>query len=107
MEYIVHNGHTHFAVLHHFQRKYSANRSSHASVSNRKGGENMICETEARDLRDYARFFERTSVFDNVDTLIEVSIAALTTEPELRDVGRSLISLARYYVCKTLKSHCD
>lgn len=30
-------------------------------------------------------------------TLVEVCTAALTTEPELRDIGRSLIALVRYY----------
>jgi hypothetical protein len=34
-------------------------------------------------------------------TLTEVSIAALTTEPELLNIGRSLITLARYYAHKT------
>ena len=34
------------------------------------------------------------------DTLIEVSIAALTTESELRDIGRSLIALVRYHASK-------
>jgi hypothetical protein len=29
--------------------------------------------------------------------LVEICTAALTTEPELRDVGRSLISLVRYH----------
>jgi hypothetical protein len=74
----------------------------------------MICGTEPRDRRNVACFFEQPNLFDNADALIEISVAALTTEPELRDIGRSLISLARYYVCKkdhhfsaSLKSNCD
>ncbi len=35
-------------------------------------------------------------------TLLEVSIAALTTEPELQDIGRSLIRLARYHEHTTI-----
>jgi hypothetical protein len=40
---------------------------------------------------------------DTVETLTEVSVAALTTDdPELRDFGRALISLVRYYAVKTM-----
>jgi|GEM_PF-2900393 len=35
---------------------------------------------------------------DDLDaTLTEISVAALTTEPELRDHARSLVLLARYH----------
>jgi len=62
----------------------------------------MIWGTEAHNARNDARFIEQLSQLDNATTLIEVSIAALTTEPDLRDVGRSLIALARYYARKKL-----
>jgi len=107
MEYIVHNGHTHFAVLGRFSARIRKKcRLMQRSVTAREATV-MICGTEPRDTRNVACFFEQPSLFDNADALIEISVAALTTEPELRDIGRSLISLARYYVCKTLKADCD
>jgi len=62
----------------------------------------MIWGTESRNAHNDARFIEQLSQLDDATTLIEVSVAALTTEPDLRDVGRSLIALARYYSCKKL-----
>jgi len=107
MEYIVHNGHTHFAAFVHSRATIREKcRLMQLSVIAREATV-MICGTEPRDTRNVACFFEQSNLFDNADTLIEISVAALTTEPELRDIGRSLISLARYYVCKTLKSACD
>jgi hypothetical protein len=35
------------------------------------------------------------------EVVTEVAVAALTTEPELRDIGRSLIALTRYWDRKT------
>jgi hypothetical protein len=62
----------------------------------------MIWGTESRNASNDTRFFEQLSQLDDATTLIEVSVAALTTEPDLRNVGRSLIALARYYACKKL-----
>jgi hypothetical protein len=67
----------------------------------------MIWGTESRNVRNGAHFIEQLSQIDDATTLIEVSVAALTTEPDLRDVGRSLIALARYYACKKLGSVSD
>jgi len=107
MEYIVHNGPTHFAALVHLGATSREKcRLMQRSVTAREVT-GMICGTEPRDMRNVACFFEQPSLFDSADTLVEISVAALTTEPELRDIGRSLISLARYYVCKTLKSNYD
>lgn len=107
MEYIVHNGHTHFAAHADLcARSREKCRLMRRSVTAREATV-MICGTEPRDMRNVALFFEQPSLFDNADTLIEISVAALTTAPELRDIGRSLISLARYYVRKTLTSDCD
>jgi hypothetical protein len=41
---------------------------------------------------------------DMVETLTEVSVAALTTDPELRDFGRALISLVRYHAVRTMSA---
>jgi len=37
---------------------------------------------------------------DRAQTLTEVSLSALTTEPELRDIGRALIALTRYHAAR-------
>ena len=42
------------------------------------------------------------SLFDTPgEILTEVAVSALTTEPELRDIGRALITLTRYHATKT------
>ena len=69
---------------------------------NTKGGEGLTYRIEPSAMRHDARFL---SLMDAVDTLTEVSIAALTTDPDLRDVGRSLISLVRYHAQKTESGH--
>lgn len=33
-------------------------------------------------------------------TLTEISVSALTTEPDLRDIGRALIALCRYHAAR-------
>jgi len=37
---------------------------------------------------------------DRGHTLTEISVSALTTEPELRDIGRALIALTRYHAAR-------
>lgn len=49
-------------------------------------------------------FTEGLGFREATTTLLEVSIAALTTEPELQNIGRSLISLARYHASKMASS---
>lgn len=61
----------------------------------------MACQTEYIDPRNVAGIFEQMSQLDTADVLTEVSVAALTTDPDLRDIGRSLISLARYHLYKS------
>jgi hypothetical protein len=39
-----------------------------------------------------------------VETVTEVSVAALTTDPDLRDFGRALISLVRYHAARTVSA---
>ena len=44
---------------------------------------------------------------DRQGILIDVSVAALTTEPELREIGRALITLTRYWESKlSRESQC-
>jgi len=45
---------------------------------------------------------QQLELFDTGQTLVEVSVSSLTTEPELRDIGRALISLVRYHADKAL-----
>ena len=56
----------------------------------------MTCGIEPGYAHNTQRFAEGFDVSET-PTLTEVSIAALTTEPELQNIGRSLISLARYH----------
>jgi hypothetical protein len=44
---------------------------------------------------------QQLPLFDEGETLTEVAVSALTTEPELRDIGRALITLTRYHANKT------
>lgn len=90
-----------------FGRKYSWTEPCRANVGQRYGGDDMIWGTELRNVRSSAHLIEQLSQLDDATTLIEVSVAALTTEPDLRDVGRSLISLARYYAGKKMGSVSD
>ena len=39
-------------------------------------------------------------LFNTGEILTEVAVSALTTEPELRDIGRSLLTLVRYHNSK-------
>jgi hypothetical protein len=107
MEYIVHNGHTHFAGQAGSWTKVFVCAAIPCKCRQRYGGDHMIWGTESPNGRNDARFIEQLSQLQDATTLIEVSVAALTTEPDLRDVGRSLISLARYYTCKKLGSEGD
>jgi hypothetical protein len=43
---------------------------------------------------------QQLELFDRGQTLIEVSVSALTTEPELREIGRALVTLTRYHATK-------
>ena len=61
----------------------------------------MSFVTEPRNLENDSVFVERLLLREAAATLTEVSIAALTTEPQLLNIGRSLITLARYYAHKT------
>jgi hypothetical protein len=60
----------------------------------------MTCEGESRNAHNAHCFIEQLSRLEPTDALTEVSIAALTTEPELMNIGRSLISLARYHALR-------
>jgi hypothetical protein len=40
-------------------------------------------------------------LFDRGQTLVEISVSVLTTEPELRDIGRALVTLTRYHAART------
>ena len=62
----------------------------------------MTYGTEPQNVRIERRFIEQAGRLNTADALTEVSIAALTTEPELRNIGRALISLARYHALKTM-----
>ncbi len=44
---------------------------------------------------------QQLELFDTGQTLVEISVAALTTEPELRDIGRSLVALVHYHATKS------
>jgi hypothetical protein len=61
----------------------------------------LNCRMASWDEGNDHRFIAQLSRLETADTLTEVSIAALTTEPELQNIGRSLISLARYHALKT------
>jgi len=37
---------------------------------------------------------------DRGQTLTEISVSALTSEPDLRDIGRALIALTRYHAAR-------
>ncbi len=54
-----------------------------------------------------AGFIEHFSQTEMVETLTEVSVAALTTDPDLRDFGRALISLVRYHARRTSGTRTD
>jgi hypothetical protein len=60
----------------------------------------MTCGTEPGNVSNDYGFIEQLSRLETADALTEVSIAALTTEPELMNIGRALISLARYHASK-------
>ena len=47
------------------------------------------------------RYVNHCNLIDTAETLTEVSVAALTTDPELRDFGRALICLVRYHAERT------
>jgi hypothetical protein len=55
----------------------------------------MIYRSEASCTHSQVRFVNQLSQLQVA--LTEISVAALTTEPELRDMARSLISLAKYH----------
>ncbi len=46
---------------------------------------------------------QQLPLFDSGTTLVEISVAALTTEPELRDIGRALVTLTRYHDAKAVQ----
>ena len=54
-----------------------------------------------------AGFIDQFNPTDMVDMLTEVSVAALTTDPDLRDFGRALISLVRYHAHRTAGARTD
>ena len=60
----------------------------------------MTYGSEPQNVRIGRRFIEQAGRLDTADALTEVSIAALTTEPELQNIGRALISLTRYHALK-------
>ncbi len=60
----------------------------------------MTFATEPLNASDDKAFAEGLNLRDTTAALLEVSIAALTTEPELQNIGRSLISLVRYHAKK-------
>lgn len=66
----------------------------------------MAHRTESGVAPQGASCFNRFSPMDmdTVETLTEVSVAALTTDPELRDFGRALISLVRYHAVKRMSA---
>jgi len=56
--------------------------------------------TELRNIRIEQPIVKQLGHYETARTLTEVSIAALTTEPELHDIGRALITLARYHATR-------
>lgn len=60
----------------------------------------MTFGIEPVDPTDREAFVERLQGRETSAALLEVSIAALTTEPELQNIGRSFISLVRYHSYK-------
>jgi hypothetical protein len=64
----------------------------------------MTYRTEPGTAPDRACFIDHFSPTDTVETVTEVSVAALTTDPDLRDFGRALISLVRYHAARTVSA---
>ncbi len=62
----------------------------------------MTYRTEPGVSPQHMCFIDQQSPTDTEETLTEVSVAALTTDPDLRDFGRALISLVRYHATRTL-----
>ncbi len=105
MEYTVDNGHTNLRHCRHFSGKLTLIRRLMRASVFANGGDSMIDRSEACNPDHQACFVNQLSQLHAA--LTEISIAALTTEPEVRDMARSLISLAKYHAQRMTGSIAD